>query len=103
MLLQDVTIIFRRRGGDDLEQNHSQWVKTVRSSPDVIGMTFYPIAALLDGVAGKEHLARAMSLYLEYKPPIEELRCFLEFQIPRIWAPVKDKIPGFTTCTVGPC
>ncbi|KAE8732437.1 hypothetical protein F3Y22_tig00002119pilonHSYRG00001 [Hibiscus syriacus] len=61
----DVTIIFRRRGGDDLEQNHTQWVKTVRSSPDVIEMTFYPITALLDGVAGKEHLARAMSLYLE--------------------------------------
>ncbi|XP_038990671.1 MACPF domain-containing protein CAD1-like isoform X1 [Hibiscus syriacus] len=91
---EDVTVIFRRRGGDDLEQNHTQWVKTVRSSPDVIEMTFYPITALLDGVAGKEHLARAMSLYLEYKPPIEELRCFLEFQIPRIWAPVKDKIPG---------
>ncbi|KAE8722811.1 Kinase superfamily protein isoform 1 [Hibiscus syriacus] len=65
ILPTDVTVIFRRRGGDDLEQNHTQWVKTVRSSPDVIEMTFYPITALLDGVAGKEHLARAMSLYLE--------------------------------------
>ncbi|XWS35406.1 hypothetical protein CRYUN_Cryun21dG0123600 [Craigia yunnanensis] len=91
---EDVTVIFRRRGGDDLEQNHTQWAKTVRSSPDVIEMTFYPITALLDGVAGKEHLARAISLYLEYKPPIEELRYFLEFQIPRIWAPIQDKIPG---------
>ncbi|XVF37420.1 hypothetical protein REPUB_Repub20aG0006300 [Reevesia pubescens] len=91
---EDVTVIFRRRGGDDLEQNHTQWAKTVRSSPDVIEMTFYPITALLDGVAGKEHLTRAINLYLEYKPPIEELRYFLEFQIPRIWAPVQDKIPG---------
>ncbi|TYI38133.1 hypothetical protein ES332_A02G004200v1 [Gossypium tomentosum] len=91
---EDVTVIFRRRGGDDLEQNHTQWAKTVRSSPDVIEMTFYPINALLDGVAGKEHLTRAISLYLEYKPPVEELRYFLEFQIPRIWAPVQDKIPG---------
>ncbi|OMO94051.1 hypothetical protein COLO4_16536 [Corchorus olitorius] len=91
---EDVTVIFRRRGGDDLEQNHSQWAQTVRSSPDVIEMTFYPITALLDGVAGKEHLTRAISLYLEYKPPIEELRYFLEFQIPRIWAPLQDKIPG---------
>ncbi|KAE8695097.1 hypothetical protein F3Y22_tig00110744pilonHSYRG00130 [Hibiscus syriacus] len=33
---EDVEVIFRRRGGDDLEQNHTQWVKTVRSSPDVI-------------------------------------------------------------------
>ncbi|KAK8519405.1 hypothetical protein V6N13_133327 [Hibiscus sabdariffa] len=91
---EDVTVIFRRRGGDDLEQNHTRWAKTVRSSPEVIEMTFYPITALLDGVAGKEHLALAISLYLEYKPPIEELRYFLEFQIPRIWAPVQDKIPG---------
>ncbi|XWS13057.1 hypothetical protein CRYUN_Cryun36dG0004700 [Craigia yunnanensis] len=91
---EDVTVIFRRRGGDDLEQNHTQWAKTVRSSPDVIEMTFYPITALLDGVVGKEHLTRAIRLYLEYKPPPEELRYFLEFQIPRIWAPVQDKIPG---------
>lgn len=28
------------------------------------------------------------------KPQIEELRYFLEFQIPRIWAPVQDKILG---------
>ncbi|PSS34761.1 MACPF domain-containing protein [Actinidia chinensis var. chinensis] len=28
------------------------------------------------------------------KPQIEELRYFLEFQIPRIWAPVQDKLPG---------
>lgn len=28
------------------------------------------------------------------KPPIEELRYFLEFQIPRVWAPLHDKIAG---------
>lgn len=28
------------------------------------------------------------------KPPIEELRYFLEFQIPRVWAPARDTIPG---------
>ncbi|XWS22086.1 hypothetical protein CRYUN_Cryun29cG0004200 [Craigia yunnanensis] len=91
---EDVTVIFRRRGGDDLERNYTHWAKTVRSSPDVIEMTFYPITALLDGVARKDHLTRAISLYLEYKPPVEELRYFLEFQIPRIWAPIQDKIPG---------
>ncbi|XP_024934574.3 MACPF domain-containing protein CAD1 isoform X1 [Ziziphus jujuba] len=91
---EDVTVIFRRRGGDDLEQNHIQWARTIKSSPDIIEMTFFPITALLDGVTGKEHLTRAISLYLEYKPPIEELRYFLEFQIPRIWAPVQDGIPG---------
>ncbi|CAL9002997.1 unnamed protein product [Prunus brigantina] len=88
---EDVTVIFRRRGGDDLEQNHTRWARTVRSSPDVIEMTFFPITALLEGVTGKEHLTRAIGLYLEYKPPIEELRYFLEFQISRIWAPVYDR------------
>ncbi|CAI0423851.1 unnamed protein product [Linum tenue] len=84
----------RRRGGDDLEQSHTRWARTVRSSPDVVHMTFVPITDLLNGTPGKDHLARAISLYLEYKPQIEELRYFLEFQIPRIWAPVHDKIPG---------
>lgn len=64
-LMQDVTVIFRRRGGDDLEQSHTQWAKTVRSSPDVIEMSFYPITLLLEGIKGKEHLERAISLYLE--------------------------------------
>ncbi|KAL7265680.1 hypothetical protein ACSBR1_003462 [Camellia fascicularis] len=91
---EDVTVILRRRGGDDLEQSHTQWVRTVASSPDVIEMSFLPITLLLEGVTGKEHLARAIGLYLEYKPQIEELRYFLEFQVPRIWAPVQDKLPG---------
>ncbi|KAG5550761.1 hypothetical protein RHGRI_015648 [Rhododendron griersonianum] len=91
---EDVTVIFRRRGGDDLEQSHSQWAKTVRSSPDVIEMSFYPITLLLEGLTGNEHLVRAVDLYLEHKPQIEELRYFLEFQVPRVWAPVQDTLPG---------
>ncbi|KAL5991285.1 hypothetical protein ACLOJK_012192 [Asimina triloba] len=93
-LTRDVTVIFRRRGGDDLIQNHTLWAKTVHSAPDVIGMTFVPITSLLDGIPGKDHLTRAIGLYLEYKPPIEELRYFLEFQIPRVWAPIQDNRPG---------
>lgn len=91
---EDVTVIFRRRGGDDLVQSHSQWVRTVKDFPDVIEMSFFPIADLLDGVPSKDHLSRAINLYLKYKPPIEELRYFLEFQSPRIWAPVADKFLG---------
>ncbi|CAN1771947.1 MACPF domain-containing protein CAD1 [Linum perenne] len=90
---EDVTVIFRRRGGDDLEQNHIRWARTVRASPDVVHMTFVPITDLLN-TPGKDHLARAIGLYLEYKPQIEELRYFLEFQIPRFWSPVRDSIPG---------
>ncbi|KHN40622.1 MACPF domain-containing protein CAD1 [Glycine soja] len=91
---QDVRVIFRRRGGDDLEQDHSMWLRTVWSSPDVIQMTFCPITDLIDEVPGKEQLTHAIGLYLEYKPPIEELRYFLEFQIAHVWAPLHERIPG---------
>lgn len=91
---EDVTVIFRRRGGNDLVQSHIQWISTVKDSPDVIGMSFLPIVDLLDGVPSKDHLSRAINLYLKYKPPIEELRYFLEFQTPRVWAPVVDRFLG---------
>lgn len=65
--LQGVTVIFRRRGGDDLEQSHAKWADTVRLAPDVINMTFTPIVSLLEGVPGIKHLARAIDLYLECK------------------------------------
>lgn len=67
LYLQDVTVIFRRRGGDDLEQSYSKWAKTVEGAPDVINMTFMPIVSLLEGVTGIKHLARAIELYLECK------------------------------------
>ncbi|KMT06557.1 hypothetical protein BVRB_7g157290 [Beta vulgaris subsp. vulgaris] len=91
---EDITVIFRRRGGDDLEQSHKQWSRTVQSSPDVIDMSFVPVTDLIKDSARKEYLSRAISLYLEYKPPIEELRYFLEFQVPRVWAPLNDRLPG---------
>ncbi|KAG0487974.1 hypothetical protein HPP92_006785 [Vanilla planifolia] len=91
---EDITVIFRRRGGDDLIQSHLQWAKTIALAPDVIEMTFMPIASLLDGVPWKDHLIRAINLYLEHKPPLEELRYFLEFQVTRIWAPVRENLPG---------
>lgn len=89
---KDVTVIFRRRGGDDLEQSHAKWAETVETAPDVINMTFTPIVSLLDGVPGIKHLSKAIELYLEYKPPIEDLQYFLEFQIPRVWAPEPSSI-----------
>ncbi|XP_009406153.2 MACPF domain-containing protein CAD1 [Musa acuminata AAA Group] len=91
---KDVTVIFRRRGGDDLVQNHAEWVHTISSAPDVINMTFLPIVSLLNGIPGIQNLSRAVDLYLEYKPPIEELQYFLEFQVQRVWAPAPVNIPG---------
>lgn len=89
---KDVTVIFRRRGGDDLEQSHAKWAKTVETAPDVINMTFTPIVSLLEGVPGIKFLARAIELYLEYKPPIEDLQYFLDFQISRGWAPEQNNL-----------
>ncbi|KAJ4780008.1 MACPF domain-containing protein CAD1 [Rhynchospora pubera] len=91
---EDVTVIFRRRGGDDLVQSHMQWAQTVSQAPDIIHMTFLPITYLLEGIPGRDHLIRAINLYLEYKPPIEELRYFLEFQVNRVWAPIRDNNPA---------
>ncbi|KAJ3671011.1 hypothetical protein LUZ60_008437 [Juncus effusus] len=91
---KDITVIFRRRGGCDLVQNHEEWTRTIRFAPDIISMTFIPIISLLEGLPGKKHLSRAIDLYLEYKPPIEELHYFLDFQIQRVWAPLPNSIPG---------
>ncbi|KAL0352926.1 UNVERIFIED_CONTAM: MACPF domain-containing protein CAD1 [Sesamum angustifolium] len=89
---KDVTVIFRRRGGDDLEQSYARWARTVEGAPDVINMTFTPIVSLLEGVPGIKHLTRAIELYLEYKPPIEDLQYFLDFQISRVWAPEQNNL-----------
>ncbi|KAJ1426186.1 Proton-dependent oligopeptide transporter family [Sesbania bispinosa] len=89
---KDVTVIFRRRGGNDFEQNHSKWVETVKMAPDIINMTFMPIVSLLEGVPGVKHLMRAIDLYLEYKPPVEDLQYFLDFQLARVWAPEQSNV-----------
>jgi len=65
--MQDITVIFRRRGGDDLEQSHTHWARTVSSSPDIIEMTFVPITDLIEDLVKRQHLARAVNLYLERK------------------------------------
>ncbi|CAH1445234.1 unnamed protein product [Lactuca virosa] len=86
---KDVISICKRRGGsDDRNLKHNEWLHTVQSEPDVITMSFIPITSLLNGVLGSGYLSHAINLYLCYKPPIEELRQFLEFQLPKQWAPV---------------
>ncbi|KAA8519751.1 hypothetical protein F0562_014007 [Nyssa sinensis] len=85
---EDLLSIHIRRGGVDHGQSHNQWLSTVSNSPNVISMSFVPIVSLLSGVRGSGFLSHAINLYLRYKPPIEELHQFLEFQIPRQWAPL---------------
>ncbi|KAJ8761387.1 hypothetical protein K2173_001518 [Erythroxylum novogranatense] len=90
---EDVVSIVTRRGGVDFDQTHNQWLSTVSESPNVISMSFVPITSLLSGVRGNGFLSHAVNLYLRYKPHIEELHQFLEFQLPRQWAPVYGDLP----------
>ncbi|RLN30882.1 MACPF domain-containing protein NSL1-like [Panicum miliaceum] len=89
----DVVCIHIRRGGVDSGQGHDRWLSTITAYPDVISMSFVPITSLLTGVRGCGFLNHAVNLYLRYKPPIEELQQFLEFQVPRHWAPEFGELP----------
>ncbi|XP_058090154.1 MACPF domain-containing protein At4g24290 [Magnolia sinica] len=94
---EDIIGIYKRRGGSDFKKlPHSDWLNSVTDEPDVISMSFVPITSLLNGVPGSGFLSHAINLYLRYKPPIEDLHQFLEFQLPRQWAPV------FGELTLGP-
>ncbi|KAL3577023.1 hypothetical protein D5086_022306 [Populus alba] len=90
---KDITSICIRRGGVDVGQSHNQWLSTISQSPNVISMSVVPITSLLNGIRGNGFLSHAMNLYLRYKPPLEELHQFLEFQLPRQWAPVYGHLP----------
>ncbi|KAI3741699.1 hypothetical protein L1987_59373 [Smallanthus sonchifolius] len=89
----DLLSIHDRRGGIDRGQSHKHWLSTVSQAPNVISMSFVPIVSLLGGVRGSGFLSHAINLYLRYKPPIEELEQFLEFQLPRQWAPAYGDLP----------
>ncbi|KZV27080.1 hypothetical protein F511_37785 [Dorcoceras hygrometricum] len=89
----DLLSVHIRRGGLDRGQSHNEWLSTVSQSPDVISMSFVPIASLLSGVPGGGFLTHAINLYLRYKPSLEELAQFLEYQLPRQWAPAYNDLP----------
>ncbi|XP_022750804.1 MACPF domain-containing protein At4g24290-like [Durio zibethinus] len=92
--LQDIKFICKRKGGKlNTSSWHSEWCQTVQSEPDVISMSFIPITSLLTGVNGSGFLTHAINLYLRYKPTIDELHQFLEFQLPKQWAPVFGELP----------
>ncbi|CAI9753031.1 unnamed protein product [Fraxinus pennsylvanica] len=91
---EDITFFRRRRGGSSSKNMpHDKWCQTVQLEPEVISMSFIPISSLLSGIDGSGFLGHAINLYLRYKPPIEELHQFLEFQLPRQWAPVFGDLP----------
>ncbi|CAL0329705.1 unnamed protein product [Lupinus luteus] len=88
-----LTILCSKRGGDMFKHNHSNWLQTVPFNPEAILFKFVPISSLLTGIPGSGYLTHAINLYLRYKPPPEDLRYFLEFQIPKQWAPMFCELP----------
>ncbi|CAH2078087.1 unnamed protein product [Thlaspi arvense] len=91
---EDIVFMCKRRGGNDnRNMMHNEWLQTVQMEPDAVSMSFIPITSLLNGVPGSGFLSHAINLYLRYKPPITELHQFLEFQLPRQWAPVFSELP----------
>lgn len=88
-----LTIISSKRGGDVFSQSHSNWLQTVASHPEAISFKLVPITSLLSGVPGSGYLSHAINLYLRYKPALEDLHFFLEFQVPRQWAPLFCELP----------
>ncbi|XP_065874562.1 MACPF domain-containing protein At4g24290-like isoform X2 [Euphorbia lathyris] len=90
---KEIKFLHKRKGGLNKSLNHSDWCHTVQFEPDVISMSFIPVTSLLSGVNGSGFLTHAINLYIRYKPPIEELLQFLEFQLPKQWAPVFGELP----------
>ncbi|KAE8722571.1 hypothetical protein F3Y22_tig00013960pilonHSYRG00284 [Hibiscus syriacus] len=88
-----LTIICSKRGGNVFLQGHSNWLQTVPAKPEGISFKFVPITSLLTGIPGSGYLSHAINLYLRYKPASEDLRYFLEFQVPRQWAPMFCELP----------
>ncbi|XP_024961163.1 MACPF domain-containing protein At1g14780 [Cynara cardunculus var. scolymus] len=87
-----LSVMCSKRGGDLMSSTHCEWLLTVPSMPDAINFDFIPITSLLPGVPGKGFLSHAINLYLRYKPPIEDLEYFLDFQAHKLWAPVHSDL-----------
>ncbi|XP_074306870.1 MACPF domain-containing protein At1g14780-like [Silene latifolia] len=90
---EGLSVIRSKRGGNVYLHSHSQWLQTVASNPDAILFKFVPITSLLAGIPGSGYLSHAINLYLRYKPAPEDLQYFLEFQVPRQWAPMYNELP----------
>ncbi|KAI3523581.1 hypothetical protein L1887_01807 [Cichorium endivia] len=88
-----LTVIECKRGGDVFSESHSKWLQTVGTNPEAMLFKFVPITSLLNGIPGSGYLSHAINLYLRYKPALEDLQCFLEFQVPRVWAPLFCELP----------
>ncbi|GJU88750.1 hypothetical protein Tco_1301173 [Tanacetum coccineum] len=89
-----LTIIECKRGGDVFSDSHSNWLQTVSANPEAMLFKFVPITSLL--YRGADILVmRSIYIYAashSNNPTLEDLQCFLEFQVPRTWAPTIFKL-----------
>ncbi|WCJ27523.1 MAC/Perforin domain-containing protein [Euphorbia peplus] len=88
-----LTIVCSKRGGDVFSHSHSNWLQTVPIKPEATRFRFVPITSLLNGIPGSGYLSHAINLHLRYKPAPEDLQYFLEFQVPKQWAPMFCELP----------
>ncbi|KAL6582149.1 hypothetical protein OROMI_006163 [Orobanche minor] len=88
-----LTLVWSRRGGDVFAQSHSRWLQTITANTEAVLFKFVPITSLLNGIPGSGYLSHAINLYLRYKPTLEDLPYFLEFQVPSQWAPLFCELP----------
>lgn len=87
--VQDIIFDCKRKGGSMRKTlSHHEWSKTVQSEPDVVSMTFIPIASLLSGIHGSGFLGHAINLYL---------RCKHTFSAETTYIPEND---GLISCLV---
>jgi len=66
-VLQNIFEIHIRRGGSSQKMNHSEWLDTIDSEPDIISMHLLPLTTFLSGIPGYGFAARAINLYLRCK------------------------------------
>lgn len=66
-MVQGITVICSKRGGDLSTASHCEWLLTVPVNPDAIRFSFIPITSLLKRVPGKGFLSHAINLYLRCK------------------------------------
>ncbi|KHN17422.1 MACPF domain-containing protein isoform B [Glycine soja] len=89
---ENLFMVHSRRGGSNQKMYHNEWLDTIDLEPDVISLFLLPLTSLLTSIRGSGFVSHAINLYLRYKPSIEDLHQFCEFQLPRQWAPVLSEI-----------
>lgn len=60
-------LLEKERRSSDRNMPHNKWCQTVQLEPEVISISFIPIASLLSGTDGSGFLGHAINLYLRCK------------------------------------